>query len=218
MQKRHRTCRGVSNGEGILRGAQPKFSWGVSGSAHVNIILDFMRVCALSFWKYHCSHRSPVAALVLLTTMLMSPLVGLLRAAPPVDADKSSTVAVIYDSQPDPRVDSYIHALFLRNLLTHFDLRAALIPLDEYRPGQLVGLPCRILDRVRAENRRPVRAAFRHSRHRPAVCLAGWTHRSTPCHADARRQYGFSFVEYDKDVTTARSSTSRRRSPNPSTI
>ncbi len=89
-----------------------------------------MLVCLLAFLRYFRLRRSSVAVLVFLTMLAMSPLVGLLRAAPPDDAEDSSTVAVIYDSQPDPHVESYIHALFLANLLTHFNLQADLIPLE----------------------------------------------------------------------------------------
>ena len=85
-----------------------------------------MLVCFLSFLKCFRLRRSSVAVLVFLTMFAISPLVGSLARAPPEDAEDSATAAVIYDSLPDPRVESYIHALFLANLLTHFNLHAEL--------------------------------------------------------------------------------------------
>ncbi len=96
-----------------------------------------MLLCLLKFLRSFSIRKSSVAALVLLTTMSIFEPVGLLRAAPPDDSADSSTVAIIYDSKQNPQLDSYIHALFLANLLTHFKLQAALIPIDDYKRGQL---------------------------------------------------------------------------------
>ena len=155
-----------------------------------------MLVCFLALLRYFRLRRSSVAVLVFLTTLAMFPLVGLLRAASPEDAEDSGTVAVIYDSQPDPHVDSYIHALFLANLLTHFNLHATLIPLSEYKRGQLsdyragflvasgltTTVPPSLLADIRATDQ-------------PFAWLGGHIDQllATP---QARRQYGFSFVEY----------------------
>ena len=96
-----------------------------------------MFVCLRGFVSCCCLRKSSVVVLVFLTTMWMFSVVGLLRAAAPDDAEDSTTAAIIFDSQVNPHADSYIHALFLQNLLTHFNLRADLIPLDQYKRGQL---------------------------------------------------------------------------------
>ena len=127
----------------------------------------------------------------------MSLLVGPLRAAPP---DDSSTVAVVYDSQPNPHADSYIHALFLQNLLTHFNLRAALIPLSEYKRGQLSDYRAGflVISGLNTKVPPPLLADIR-ALDRPFAWLGGHIDQllATP---DARRHYGFSFVEYRKDL------------------
>jgi len=130
----------------------------------------------------------------------MFPLVGLLRAAPPDEGEEPSTAAIIYDGQANPRSDAYIHALYLENLLTHFSLKSALIPLSEYQQGQLgdyragfliisslsTKVPPALLTDVRATDR-------------PFAWLGGHIDQllATP---EARRHYGFSFVEYRKDL------------------
>jgi len=102
----------------------------------VILTLGLMHFCLLALFRNFTIRRSSVAGFVLLTTLILLP-VGLLRAAPPDDAAESSSVAVIYDSPANPQAESYIHALFLANLLTHFKLQAELIPLEDYQQGQL---------------------------------------------------------------------------------
>jgi hypothetical protein len=132
--------------------------------------------------------------------MSMSPLVGLLRATPPDEGEDSLTAAILYDSQPNPRADSYIHALFLRNLLTHFNLRAELIPLTDYKQGQLSDYRAGFLvvSSLNTKVPPPLLADIRAT-DRPFAWLGGHIDQllATP---DARRHYGFSFVEYRKDL------------------
>jgi uncharacterized protein YdaL len=126
--------------------------------------------------------------------------VGLLRAAQSDDAEESSTVAVVFDSQPDPRADSYIHALFLQNLLTHFNLRTALIPLSDYRRGQLSNYRAGFLVTSSLSTKvLPSLLADIRATDRPFAWLGGHIDQllATP---EARRHYGFSFVEYRKDL------------------
>jgi uncharacterized protein YdaL len=144
--------------------------------------------------------RSWIAVLALLTTMSMSAPRGLLRAAPPDEAPDSSTVAVIYDSLPSPHADSYIHALFLENLLTHFNLRATLIPLTEYKRGQLSDYRAGFLViSALATTIPPALLADIRATDQPFVWMGGHVDQllATP---DARRHFGFSFVEYRRDV------------------
>jgi len=159
-----------------------------------------MLVCLLAFLRYFCLRRSSVAVLVFLTTMSMSPLVGLLCAAPPDEAEASTTVAVVYDSQPDPRVDSYIHALFLANLLTHFNLHTAFIPISEYKRGQLSDYRAGFLVASGVKTIvPPALLADIRATDRPFAWLGGHIDQLLPT-PDARRHYGFSFVEYRRDL------------------
>jgi uncharacterized protein YdaL len=159
-----------------------------------------MVVCILSVLRHFFLRKSSVVVLVFLTVMSISSLGGDLCAAPPDEGDDSAKVAIIYDSAPDPRVDSYIHALFLANLMTHFQLRAELIPLSQYKRGQLsdyragfliasglyTKVPSALLTDIRATDQ-------------PFAWLGAHIEQllSTP---EARRHYGFSFVEYGRDL------------------
>ena len=150
--------------------------------------------------NYFSIRRSSVAVLVLLTTLLIFLPVGLLRAVPPDDTGDSSSVAVIYDSQANPQAESYIHALFLANLLTHFKLQAALIPLDAYRRGQLSQYRAGFFVASGLSTIVPpaLLADIQATDH-PFAWLGGHIDQllATP---QARHQYGFSFVEYRRDL------------------
>ena len=173
------------------------------------IILGLMFFRLLAFWKQFSFRRSSVACLVLLATLSILLPVGLLRAAPPDDPEDSSSVAVIYDSQPNPEAESYIHALFLANLLTHFKLQAALIPLDEYKRGQLEQYRAGFLvaSALNTEIQPALLADIRATDH-PFAWLGGHIDQllDTP---DARRHYGFSSWNTAAILITSRSSTSR---------
>ncbi len=159
-----------------------------------------MLVRFLAFLRPSHLHRSSVAALALLTLMLMFPPVGSLRAAPRDDAEDSSAVAIIYDGEPDPRVDSYIHSLYLANLLTHFDLQGTMIPLSDYQRGQLATFRAGFLvtDAARTVIPAALLADIRATS-RPFAWLGGHIDQllSTP---EAQRHYGFSFVETRRDL------------------
>ena len=123
-----------------------------------------------------------------------------LRAVPPEESDESSAVAVVYDSEPDPRVDSYIHALFLANLLTHFDLHAELIPISKYKRGELGGYRAGFLVASGLNTTVPpaLLADIRATDH-PFAWLGGHIDQllASP---EARRHYGFRFDEYERDL------------------
>ncbi len=159
-----------------------------------------MLVRFLAFLRSSHLQRSSVAALFLLATTLMSPLVGSLRAAPREDAEDSPAVAIIYDGEPDPRVDSYIHALFLANLLTHFELQGKLIPLSDYESGELAQFRAGFLvaDANKTEVPPSLLADIRATTH-PFAWLGRHIEQlvATP---EAQRHYGFSFVEYRRDL------------------
>ena len=159
-----------------------------------------MLLCLLKFLRSFSIRKSSVAALVLLTTMSIFEPVGLLRAAPPDDSADSSTVAIIYDSKQNPQLDSYIHALFLANLLTHFKLQAALIPIDDYKRGQLAQYRAGFMVASGEKTVIPaaVLADIRATDH-PFAWLGNHIDQllATP---EARGHYGFSFVEYRHDL------------------
>ena len=159
-----------------------------------------MLVCLLAFLRFCYRRRSSVAVLVLLTTLLIPLPVGMLHAAPPDDNEESTTAAVVYDGQPNPHSDSYIHALYLQNLLTHFNLKTDLIPLTLYKRGQLADYRAGFLVASGVNTKIPAAllADIRATDH-PFTWLGGHIDQllSTP---EARRHYGFSFVEYRKDL------------------
>ncbi len=139
-----------------------------------------------------------VIVLVTLAWMAIPP--GMLQAAQPESAVEASTALILYDSLPDPHAGAYIHARFLENLLTHFNMRAELVPvaeykrgrLPEYRAGFLIGstpdvtIPRAVLADVRATKQ-------------PFVWMGRYIDQllASP---EARRRFGFSFVEYRRDL------------------
>ena len=154
-----------------------------------------------AFFGCFCLRKSSVAVLVFLAIMSMSSMVGSLRAAQSEETEDATAAAVVYyDGKPNPRADSYIHALFLQNLLTHFNLRSSLVPLDEYKRGQLEDYRAGFLIVSSINTKIPpaLLADIRATDH-PFAWLGGHIDQLlvTP---EARRHYGFSFVEYRKDL------------------
>ncbi len=154
-----------------------------------------MRFCLLPFLRFS-SRRSSVAVLVLLTTLWIFLPVGLLRSAPPDDSSDSSTVAVIFDSPANPQAESYVHALFLANLLTHFNLQAKLIPLEEYQRGELADYRAGFLvaSAVKTDVPPALLADIRATDH-PFAWIGDHIDQLLST-SDAQRHYGFSFDEY----------------------
>ena len=134
-----------------------------------------MQVCFLSLLKRFRLRRCSVAVLVLLAALVPSLKRGLLHAAPPDQAAEPEKAAIIYDSAADPRVESYIHALFLANLLTHFNFQATLIPLSEYKRGELGEYSAGFLVASGLNTTIPP-VLITDIRADPALCLAGAAH------------------------------------------
>jgi uncharacterized protein YdaL len=157
-----------------------------------------MLVFFLSSLRIFRFRKSSVAVLVLISALATVP--RSLRATQADDAAETSQVAVIYDSAPDPRIDSYVHALFLANLLTHFKIRADLIPLSEYKRGRLSDYSAGFLIASGLKTVvPPTLLADIRATDQPFAWLGGHIEQllATP---EARRHYGFSFVEYSRDL------------------
>ncbi|MBZ5515793.1 MAG: DUF2334 domain-containing protein, partial [Acidobacteriia bacterium] len=123
-----------------------------------------------------------------------------LRAAQSEDAPDQGDVAILYDGPTDPRAAGYIHALFLQNLLTHFELKGNPIPLASYRRGQLSGYRAGFLVGSTPGARvPPALLADVRATDRPFAWLGGHIEQllASP---DARRRFGFSFLEYRRDL------------------
>ncbi len=154
-----------------------------------------MHFCRLPFLRISI-RRSSVAVLVLLTTLSIFLPVGVLRSAPPDDASDSSTAAVIFDSPANPQAESYVHALFLANLLTHFNLQAKLIPIEEYKRGELADYRAGFFvgSAVKTDVPAALLADIRATDH-PFTWVGDHIDQliSSP---EAQRHYGFSFEEY----------------------
>jgi uncharacterized protein YdaL len=173
---------------------------GLYGRAHDTILPTHMvvrfptRVKRLRFG----SASMPVIALVALLWASAPP--RMLCAAQPEGTADADTALILYDSLPDPHAGAYVHALFLANLLTHFDLRADLIPLTEYKRGQLPGYRAGFLIGSTPDTKIPpaVLADVRVTK-QPFAWMGGHIDQllASP---EARRRFGFSFVEYRRDL------------------
>ncbi len=141
------------------------------------------------------------AGIVLVASLWVSAPPRMLCAAQAEAVADADTAVILYDSLPDPHAGPYVHALFLENLLTHFDLRADLIPLTEYRRGQLRGYRAGFLIGVHTRHEDSACCARRHSGDQ-ANRLPGWVDISNSFSPPQKRaaSYGFSFVEYRQDL------------------
>jgi uncharacterized protein YdaL len=123
-----------------------------------------------------------------------------LAAQNPVQNAAPQTVAIIYDGPTDYQAKGYIHALFIENLLGHFNLTAEIIPTKDYQPGQLqryragfyIGvtpgapLPAGLVDDVRAFGG-------------PFAWL-GQHVEALLNNPEGRRQYGFTWEQYNRNM------------------
>jgi uncharacterized protein YdaL len=155
----------------------------------------FLRL--LAFSKFSIRRLSVVP--VILTTLWIFLSVAVLRSAPPDDSSDSSTAAIIFDSAANPQAESYVHALFLENLLTHFNLQAKLIPIDEYQRGELEQYHAGFLVSSAIKTVVPpaLLADIRATDH-PFTWVGDHIDQllNSP---GAEQHYGFNFVEYRRD-------------------
>ena len=136
--------------------------------------------------------------LALVAALLL--VLGIAAPAQPADNPDSNKVAILYDGPTNAYAKGYLHALFLQNLLGHFNLRADLIPLAAYQPGQL------------ARHRAGFFIGATEGAVVPSALLADIRATGQPFAwmgqhigqllntREARRQFGFAFQEYSRDL------------------
>jgi uncharacterized protein YdaL len=118
--------------------------------------------------------------------------------APP--AESPSSVAIVYDGPTESRAKAYLHALFLQDLLGHFNLRADLIQLSSYQPGELAGHRAGFFIGAteRTQVPRPFLADVLASS-QPFAWMGGHVGQLLQV-VGASRQLGFTFKEYREDL------------------
>ncbi len=110
----------------------------------------------------------------------------------------SQDVLIVYDGSTNYESKSYIHALFVQNLLGHFSLQGEIVPLGQYEPGQLARYRAGFFVGTDAKSKLP--KAFLDDVHATAqpFCWLGMHIGDLTNSREGNKQYGFQFVEYVK--------------------
>jgi uncharacterized protein YdaL len=151
-------------------------------------------------WRLVVRHMRLVLCAGLAALCILGGLFFPAQALAAQSAGNAGSVAIVYDGPTQPRAKAYLHALFLEELLGHFNLQADLIQLSAYRPGELSGYRAGFF--IGATEHTQVPRAFL------ADVLAinqpfGWLGEhigqllQTP---ESRRRFGFAFQEYREDL------------------
>jgi uncharacterized protein YdaL len=113
---------------------------------------------------------------------------------------KADTALILYDSLPETHAGAYIHALFLRNLLTHFDLQAEVVPLSKYRRGELQGYRAGFLIGSTPGAQVPPALLADVRQSKQPFAWMGLHIDQLLASPEAQRRLGFRFVEYRQDL------------------
>lgn len=125
---------------------------------------------------------------------------GTLRARQAEGVASGEKAVILYDGLPDQHSEAYIHALFLENLLTHFELHADLIPITAYKRGQLADYRAGFLIVSTPDPQIPPAVlADVQVTDRPFAWMGGHIDQLLE-NPQARRRLGFSFVEHRTDL------------------
>jgi uncharacterized protein YdaL len=109
-------------------------------------------------------------------------------------------VAIYYDGPQDPVSEGYVGARQIESLLGHFGLRANVLPIASYRPGQLTS--CRAGFFVGSISGTVLPAEFLAdvSASRGPFCWVGRHIGSLVNTPQGKRQFGFTYVDYRDDL------------------
>lgn len=118
------------------------------------------------------------------------------QGAPP----GSQGVAIVYDGATDYQAKGFIHALFVENLLGHFGLDSDIIPLKDYQPGELAHYRAAFFIGVAANAELPSAFLEDVRAYRQPFCWMGQHIGDLVNVPGGRRQFGFTFIEYDRNA------------------
>jgi len=108
------------------------------------------------------------------------------------------TVAIIYDGPTDYQAKGYIHALFVENLLGHFALTGEIIPSGNYRPGMLQHYHAGFYIGVTPGATVPEALLADVRAYPQPFAWLGQHVESLVNTAEGRRQFGFTWQEYNR--------------------
>jgi uncharacterized protein YdaL len=136
-----------------------------------------------------------------IATLIFATVAVAVADAPHTQAPEGpGTAAILFDGPADQHAKAYIHALFLRTLLTHFQLKADLIAVDNYHAGQLASYRAGFfLGATLGTTVPPALLADIRTTDHPFTWMGFHIGQllDTP---EARRRYGFSFREFREDL------------------
>ena len=119
---------------------------------------------------------------------------------PHVSVGGPAQVAIYYDGPQTLQSEGVLDARQVQNLLGHFNLTGEIIPLDQYRPGQLVGYRAAFFVGTATGTRFP--AAFLNDVRNSPRPFA-WIGRHLELLLDspeATRRFGLSYIDYRDDL------------------
>jgi uncharacterized protein YdaL len=134
------------------------------------------------------------AAVVLLATAICL----CAQTAPPPGG--SASVAIYYDGPDQPVAEGYLDAHQIQSLLGHFGLRGEMVPLEQYRPGQLARYQAAFFLGTVTGTRFPSGFLADVRASRSPFCWLGRHVGGLLKTAEARRYFGFSYVDYRDDL------------------
>jgi len=151
------------------------------------------------------SGSARLRAIRLVTALLL----WILALAPAAAAENAppQPVLIIYDGRADVEVRTpayqlkgYIHALFIQNLLGHFGLTGEVISFDKYQPGQLQRYRAGFFVGVATSADLPDALIADIRSYQGPFCWLGQHIEELVNTPQGKRQFGFTWVEYERNA------------------
>lgn len=118
----------------------------------------------------------------------------------PPHARGPAAVAIFYDGPRDPVSEGYVDSRQIENLLGHFGLRAEVVPIASYRPGQLAAYRAGFFVGSVSGTRLPPEFLADLIAFRRPFCWIGRHIASLVNTLPGKRQFGFTYIDYRDDL------------------
>jgi uncharacterized protein YdaL len=111
-------------------------------------------------------------------------------------AGSAARVGIFFDGPANTTGKAYLHALYLENLLGHFDLRGEITPIAQYRPGQVAGYQAAFFIGAAPTTELPPRFLTEVRSYSRPFCWMGQHIGKLVNAPESRGKFGFRFQEY----------------------
>lgn len=153
--------------------------------SRVSVSLLMLRLCRISALFGAISFLNPLSAQ---------------ERPPEINSNSGAAVAIIYDGPDGPRAEGFLDGRQIQNLLGHFGLTGDIVHLDDYKRGLIAGYRAAFF--VGSVSGTHVPTEFLqdvHNSEKP-FCWLGRHIGKLLETAEARRKFGFSYVDYRDDL------------------